>query len=274
MRREKSMRYVTRRSKGVLSLGLMVVFAGCGPSEEELEAERARVRRLQGELQEAQQQRQSLEARLQTLQAQNEEMASRLGTLGESLEQAEGDRRELVRALEELRTRQRQAQARLATFRNLLEQFQSMIESGRLRVRIVRNRMVVELPEGVLFDSGKARLKPGGRQTLAEVAQILKDIKDRQFQIAGHTDDRPIRTRRYPSNWELSAARAVNVARFLIDNGVAADRLSAAGYADTEPVASNDTPAGRQQNRRIEIVLVPNLEELPDLSALRKLQSE
>jgi chemotaxis protein MotB len=131
--------------------------------------------------------------------------------------------------------------------------------------------MVVELPEGILFASGKAKLKDEGEEALAEVAGVLKDIEDRDFQIAGHTDNVPIRTRRFPSNWELSAKRAVNVTRYLIEQGMKKDRLSAAGYADTQPVASNRTAEGRQQNRRIEIVLVPNLDELPDLSRLEDL---
>ena len=150
-----------------------------------------------------------------------------------------------------------------------MQRFQSMIDSGQLRVRIVRNRMVVELPEGVLFDSGRARIKDDGEATLSEVATVLAEVPDREFQIAGHTDNVPVgRRSRFDSNWELSAQRAVNVARFLVTQGMPANRISAAGYADTQPVASNDSDEGRAQNRRIEIVLVPSLDELPDLSSL------
>ncbi len=261
-------------------LGVAVLGQACGPSQEELDAERARVRDLQEQLREAQAERESLETRLATIQAQNHEMAERLRAMGVTVEELEGTRENLQsslnetqRALEELRARERQAQARLQTFRNMLERFRSMIESGRLRVRIVRGRMVVELPEGILFDSGRAELKDEGETTLAEVAQVLRDIPNRQFQIAGHTDNVPIRSRRYPSNWELSTARAVTVSKFLLEQGVDTGRLSAAGYAETQPVSSNDTPEGRAQNRRIEIVLMPNLDELPDLSALENLGS-
>jgi chemotaxis protein MotB len=196
------------------------------------------------------------------------------------VQELEGDREtlrsslsETERALEELRQRERQASARLEQFRGMLERFRAMIESGQLRVRIVRGRMVVELPEGILFDSGRAELKDSGEATLTEVAQVLSTIQNRNFQIVGHTDNVPIRSRRYPSNWELSTARAVTVSKFLIDAGVPATRLSAAGYAETQPVGENDTPEGRAQNRRIEIVLMPNLDELPDLSALENLGS-
>src|SRR5690606_37892206 len=146
--------------------------------------------------------------------------------------------------------------------------FRSMIDSGRLRVRIVRNRMLIELSDNILFDSGRADLKPEGESALSEIATVLNTIPDRQFQVARHTDNIPMRSSRFDSNWSLSSARAVTVARFLIERGMAPERISAAGYADTQPVASNSTAEGRAQNRRIEIVLLPNLDELPDLSSL------
>jgi chemotaxis protein MotB len=153
----------------------------------------------------------------------------------------------------------------------MIERFNKMIASGKLRVKIVRGRMVVELSENILFDSGKAELKTEGQQALTEVAAVLSSINDRDFQIAGHTDNIPIKSAKFPSNWHLSTARAVTVAAHLAANGVSETRLSAAGYADTQPAAPNDTPEGRQQNRRIEIVLMPNLDELPDMSKLKDL---
>ncbi|MEQ9081110.1 MAG: OmpA family protein, partial [Sandaracinaceae bacterium] len=188
-------------------------------------------------------------------------LESERGNLQSSLQETQ-------RALEELRARERAQQERLATFRRMIERFRSMIDSGRLRVRIVRNRMLIELSENILFDSGRADLRDEGEVALSEIVQVLNSIPNRQFQVAGHTDNIPMRSSRFQSNWELSTARAVNVARFMIDQGLNAERISAAGYAETQPVASNSTPEGRAQNRRIEIVLVPNLDELPDLSSL------
>lgn len=259
---------------------LVLAALACGPSQEELDTANNRIQELEGELSTARSSNAELTERLSSVEAQNGTLANRLRALGENVEELEGQRSNLQsdlaqtqRALEELRARERQAQARLATFRSLIERFRSMIESGRLRVRIVRNRMVVELPEGILFDSGRDQIKDAGEATLTEVAGVLKEIEARQFQIAGHTDNVPLR-RRGRTNWELSSQRAVNVARFLIAQGVPANRISAAGYADTQPVASNETDEGRQQNRRIEIVLVPNLDELPDLSALAEETSD
>lgn len=252
--------------------GAASLIAGCYDGANE----RARIAELEGELSESERQRNDLDAQLTALRTENDALAARLTELGENVENLrsrastlEGDLTAAERERDELRERERQANERLATFRAMLERFRSMIDSGRLRVSIVRNRMVVELPDNVLFDSGQAELKPEGAATLAEVASVLSSIEGRVFQIAGHTDNVPIRSRRFPSNWELSTARAVVVARYLIDTGnMTADRISAAGYADTVPIESNDTEEGRARNRRIEIVLMPNLDELPDLSSL------
>ncbi len=259
-----------------LVTSLIVGLAACGPSQADLDAANARAADLEGQLETARTENSGLTDRVSTLEGHNAELANRLRALGENVEELEGQRsnlqsslQETQRALEQLRERERQAQARLATFRALIARFRSMIESGRLRVRIVRNRMVVELPEGILFDSGRATLKEEGEATLSEIAGVLREIPNRQFQIAGHTDNVPLgRRSRFNSNWELSSQRAVGVARFLLEQQLPANRISAAGYADTQPVASNETPEGRAQNRRIEIVLVPNLDELPDLSSL------
>jgi chemotaxis protein MotB len=256
------------------ALAIAAAAAGCGPSAEEL-ALRDRNRELERQLADANQQRESLDRRLAELAAQNTTLADRLRALGQNVEELQGQRDQAVsdlertrRALSELQERERQAQARLATFRQMIDRFRAMIASGRLRVRIVRGRMVVELPDNVLFESGEAELKEAGRQALAEVVEVLRTIERREFQVAGHTDNVPIRSRRFPSNWELSTARAVSVAKFMIERGMDSARISAAGHADTAPVASNDTPEGRAQNRRIEIILLPNLDELPDLSSL------
>jgi chemotaxis protein MotB len=113
----------------------------------------------------------------------------------------------------------------------------------------------------VLFDSGQAVVKKEGKATLAEVAAILKDIRDRQFQVAGHTDTAPIRTSAYPSNWYLSTARAIRVVEVLVDGGVAPQSVSASGYGEFDPVAANDTAENKAKNRRIEIVIQPNVDE-------------
>lgn len=250
---------------------LALLFTACGYSEEEMQAQRDRVDQLTKALDSLEGKHKELQDRFRVLSSENAQMTEQLRQMGMNVEDQKRSMEEMNKLVEELKAKQRQADARLATFRNMLERFNKMIASGKLRVRIVRGRMVVELSENILFDSGKADLKPEGQQALTEVAGVLSSINDRDFQIAGHTDNIPIKSAKFPSNWHLSTARAVNVATSLAAAGVPAGRLSAAGYADTQPAATNDTPEGRQQNRRIEIVLMPNLDELPDMSKLKDL---
>jgi chemotaxis protein MotB len=218
------------------------------------------------------------DARIAELEAQGQET-------GASLEQCKKDRENLdtlvkgytgeidslEAALAEAAAREERAAKRLAEYNSMLRQLKSMIDSGMLKVRIVRNKMVIELPEAVLFASGSARVKKEGIRVLEELGPVLAGLEERDFQVGGHTDNKPITprlTKRFATNWELSGARATNVARLLIDYGVPNLRISAAAYADTQPVADNETEEGRALNRRIEIALQPNLDELPDLSGI------
>jgi chemotaxis protein MotB len=121
--------------------------------------------------------------------------------------------------------------------------------------------MVVAMPNDVLFDSGRTEIKRAGQAVLKAVASVLKTVP-RRFQVAGHTDNVPIQTERFPSNWELASARALEVIRFMTVQGVAPATLSAAGYGEFDPVASNDSEDGRRRNRRIEITLQPNIDEI------------
>lgn len=126
----------------------------------------------------------------------------------------------------------------------------------RHQVQIVRTPGAINLilTDDLLYPAGDAQLSPAGRAVLDRIAALL--ARNRYaVSVQGYTDDTPIHTARYPSNWELSAARATTVARYLIARGVAPDRLSAVGYGDTRPRASNATPAGRAQNRRVTLVL-------------------
>jgi chemotaxis protein MotB len=121
------------------------------------------------------------------------------------------------------------------------------------------------LPNDVLFDSGRTEIKRDAQATLGKIAQVLSTIADRHFLVSGHTDNVPIHTDRFASNWELSTARAVEVTKYLIARGMRPQALAAAGHGEYDPAASNDTPETRALNRRIEIVLQPNLTELPSL---------
>lgn len=168
--------------------------------------------------------------------------------------------------LEELRAEHAEAEKRLEAFKALTDRFRKMIDSGKLQVILRHGRMVVKLPAGVLFDSGSAELSKEGKDALREVAQILRQMPDRRFMVAGHTDNVPVvPPSPFRNNLDLSTSRALVVAQHLIASGMNPARLVAAGYAEHEPVKPNATEAGRKENRRIEIVLLPNVTELPGM---------
>ena len=129
-----------------------------------------------------------------------------------------------------------------------------------MSVTIDRGRMVIQLPQDILFQSGSATLGAEGRSVISQVGSVLADFDDRRFQVEGHTDDVPISTERFPSNWELSSARALAVVRLLTAQGVAPENVSGAAFGEHQPRASNDDRASRALNRRIEIVMLPNLD--------------
>ncbi len=165
---------------------------------------------------------------------------------------------------------QEAAKKRAAEFRNLLSKFKKMIDSGKLKVVIRRGRMIVKMSDKILFDPGKTKLKDEGEAAMLEVTRILRELKGRNFQVAGHTDNVPLRrSRKFKSNWELSTRRAVRVVKFMADSGMSPKRLSAAGYSEYDPVGDNETDAGKAQNRRIEITLMPNLGDLPGFKDLK-----
>jgi len=259
----------------ILGCAATILLAGCGIPEEEHNAALKKIEDLESKLDNANSANKKANEQIAELKAENQRLAARLIELGEDVNKLKSDKTTLAsdleeakRLAEELKRKQELQQARLATFRNMLSRFREMINSGKLRVRIVRGRMVVEMSSNILFPSGKAKLTDEGQEALAQVASVLATIPDRDFQVAGHTDNVPINTAKFRSNWELSTERSVTVVKFLQDAGVDAVHLSAAGYAEYQPAASNETKEGKAQNRRIEIVLMPNLDELPDLSSL------
>jgi chemotaxis protein MotB len=199
-------------------------------------------------------------------------LKQRLEKLGQNVDNLVKERGQLTQTmadtaarLEELRKQKAAADMRAATFRGLVAKLRSMIDAGQLKVVIRNGRMIIALPNDILFDSGRTDVKQDGRLALTKVAQVLTTVTDRDFLVAGHTDDVPIRTSLFPSNWELSTRRAVEVVHFLIAQGMRPRVLAAAGYGEFDPAVPNDSADHRAQNRRIEIVLQPNLSDLPPL---------
>lgn len=210
-----------------------------------------------------------LQVKLDGAIAENDQLRKELARLGKNADALLAEKGMLASALqgakarlEELRRAQAAADARAALFKQLALKFQKMIDAGELKVTLRNGRMVLQLSNDVLFDSGQTDIKPSGKAALTQVAEVLRTIPDCRFQVAGDTDNVPIRTALFPSNWELSTRRAVEVVHFLVSQAMRPEVLSAAGYGEFDPVAGNDSSQGRARNRRIEITLQPNIDEL------------
>lgn len=170
--------------------------------------------------------------------------------------------RRLAERLEELAAIEAELRARDAIFTDIVAAFEELIQNGFVEVAIERGRLVIKMPQDILFESGSADVGEEGQLALAEVASVLGLLTEREFQVEGHTDNVPIETRRFPSNWELSAARALAVVHLFEENGVASSNVSAAGFGEYRPRAGNEEREDRALNRRIEIVMVPDLEAI------------
>ena len=159
-----------------------------------------------------------------------------------------------------LKAKEEEVQKTSKTYEQLLDKMKSEISQGQVTISELKGKLTVNMVDAILFDSGKAEVKPEGLAVLQKVVEILKNVKDKAIRIEGHTDNVQISgnlTKRYPTNWELSAARAINVSRFLQAQGIDPTVLAAVAYGEFKPVAPNDSDEGRAKNRRIEIILVP-----------------
>jgi chemotaxis protein MotB len=199
----------------------------------------------------------SLEKSLAACEQKGGEQAVRIAAL-------EKQRDELAAQLEEQKKKvvhvETAREETSKTYAQMIEKMKSEIAEGQVTITELKGRLTVNMVDAILFDSGKADIKPEGRQVLQKVAEVIGQAEDKAIRVEGHTDNVKIGgalARAFASNWELSAARAINVARYLQRLGVDPALLSAAAYGEYRPVSENDTPEGRAKNRRIEIVLVP-----------------
>ena len=144
------------------------------------------------------------------------------------------------------------------TYEALSRQLQSEVNADQVQIQQLQDKLKVTLVDQILFPEGGWQLGRKGEQTLEKIAPTLAGLKNQRIVVEGYTDNVPIGPElknRFPSNWELSTARATDVVRFLASKGVPSNLLAAEGFGDSRPVAPNDTPAGRAKNRRVEIVI-------------------
>jgi chemotaxis protein MotB len=242
-------------------LPLFLLLAG-GCKKKELEAALADA---QAQLAQS---RKDLEAQKQAnaaLQSENQTLQERIGDLEGEIAQLTAQINDLAnkagiteKELAELRAEKAKREKELAVYRNLFASLKKMVDAGTIKVGFRDGRLVVQLDDAILFDSGRAELKQGGQDALAELVVSLKEV-NRDWIVAGHTDNVPIKTAKFSSNWQLSTARAIEVVNYMVRAGMPAKTVGAAGYAEFDPVADNSTAEGRAQNRRIEIIMMPTI---------------
>jgi chemotaxis protein MotB len=202
-------------------------------------------------------------AHAQAAEAKRAELAPK----AEKADKLEADNAELVAAKDTLEKSVEAKTGELAQLKGttdkLQEHMKEEIAKGDIRLSESGGKLRVDLVDKILFESGEAQISKRGEGVLARLGAVLAQIDDKQIQVSGHTDNLPLGdklTATFPTNWELSTARAVNVVRFLAEKAnVPPQRLVASGYGQWSPIANNKTTAGRARNRRIEILLTPAL---------------
>jgi len=210
---------------------------------------------------------------VQSLTSQADNLQTQVRTLASENEVLKKDKDALIRQKDSLQARvnelspkaekAEQLEKATQTYQDLTKKLEKEIQEGQVQIKEMKDRLTMTMVDKILFPSGRAEISKEGKKVLDKVVSILKDVKDKRIQIEGHTDNVPIVSdlkKRFPTNWELSTARATEVVRYLQESGgIDPNLLSATGYGEYMPVAPNDTDEGKHKNRRIEIVLLPLL---------------
>ncbi len=199
-------------------------------------------------------------------QARAEAAEAKAKENGARADAAEKKAAELSKRLADLQQEHSQLQQEKTTLQEKSKEYESLaasldkeIKAGQIKLSELEGKVTVRMGEKILFPSGSATISPEGKATLKTIGEAFAAVKGRMIRVDGHTDNVPIKSARFPSNWELSAARAIAVVRYLQEEKIDPSLLAAAGYGEFQPIASNDTPEGRAENRRIEISLAAPL---------------
>ena len=262
-----------------LSMGtlLLAFLASCGPSQEQFDAKVRENEDLKARFAAEAAAHKNAQKLLADAGTQIEQLKAQLAAAGLDLTNLNATVDDQARALDDYRRRAEQLEAIRQRFEVLRRKLDELTKFG-LKVQIRKNRIVIQLPGDVLFDSGADTLRKEGKEILVKVAKVIRDdagLMSRTYQVAGHTDSKPFKGI-FKDNWGLSAMRAREVLVYLTETeskgggGLKPDLWAAVGYGDTDPVADNGTEEGRKGNRRVELVVMPNVEEMIDLKAITK----
>lgn len=264
---------MTQSMRNVLLSAVGVIFlAGCGVPKEQLDAKALEAENYRRQYEDESNRARDMEKKLAELTARVEEAEkqralsdeavavneARVQELQKKVEELTALNQSLATSKEKLEQAQRELEKKSSQYEELAKSLKDEIRSGKIELSELKGRMVVKMKDKILFSSGSVKINPEGQAALAKVAEALKDTTGKIVRVEGHTDNVPTDPKGpFPSNWELSTARALAVVKLLQDGGVPSERLSAAGYGEFRPIASNKTGNGKSLNRRIEIVLAP-----------------
>jgi chemotaxis protein MotB len=274
--REAEMAASAKIGTSMLVACIFFYVCGCGHSQQEWDQKVRENSALTGQLATQQQASTKCSADYGAAVQELDGLKRKFQERGVNLDSVTQDLEHQKQANEEYRLRAEQLEQVKQRFELLQQKLKKLTDLG-LKVQVRDNRMLIQLPGNVLFDSGRDTLKKSGLEILGQVAAVLRadaDLSQREFQVAGHTDNKPLTASPYKDNWGLSAMRARSVLAYLTaplgaeGGGLDRTHWSAAGYADTDPVAANDSEQGREQNRRVELVVLPNVEEMLNLNSL------
>ncbi len=233
------------RSAVVFSLFALLLFTGCGVPTAQYDLKVKEVESLTAQRSDFENQVRKQGIEIEALKKEKDTLQARIDELSSKAEKAE------------------QLEKASQTYKDLLTKLETEIQEGQIQITEMKNRLTMTMVDKIIFPSGSAEISKKGKSVLAKVTGILKDVKDKRIQVEGHTDNVPIVSslrKKFPTNWELSTERATQVVRYLQETGgLDPAMLSATGYSEYQPVASNDTDAGKLKNRRIEIILLPLL---------------
>lgn len=261
-----------RRVTFLLLLSSLSLTGGCKAKKLQAELDRVNgeLAQTKADLDKSRSENDALSKQNQTYEQRIAELEGELTQLNSQIEDLAKQQGLSAKELAELRAEKAKRESELRVYKDLFGRLKALVDAGTIEVVFRKGRMVVKLSDSILFDSGKTKLRPEGLAAVTQLVPALKSVGDREFLVAGHTDNIPIKTARFKSNWELSTARAVVMVDTMIEQGYPAAQLGAAGYGEFDPAADNSTPETRAQNRRIEIVLMPLLGDIPGMQEMLK----
>jgi chemotaxis protein MotB len=193
-------------------------------------------------------------------EAESNQLSEQVADLNKRLKDSNDELTQAKIEITKLKVKEVKVESESNAYKDLMKEMKGEIAKGQIAINEYKGKLTVDVANQILFASGESEVKKEGLAILKRVVDILKSVKDKAIRVEGHTDNKKIYgslAKRYPTNWELSAARAINVTRFLSNEGISPEVLSAVAYGEYKPVADNSTEEGRQKNRRIAIILLP-----------------